>query len=103
MKLKTFFLFTALLLTGFIFAQDSYTLTGTVVSAGDGASLPGASVTVLGTKRSVITDIDGAFSIKVNSDSSIQVSFIGKQNRVVLRNGPKENYVELTDEKTEID
>ena len=103
MKLKTFFLLSALLLTSFIFAQDSYTLTGKVVSAEDSSTLPGASVTILGTKKSVITDIDGAFSIKVKSGSSIQVSFIGKQSRVILLDGSTEISIELSDEKTKLD
>ena len=103
MKLKTFFLLSALLLTSFIFAQDSYTLTGKVISAEDKLTLPGATVTVLGTKRTTVADVDGSFSIKVNSDSSIQISFIGKQNRVVLVNGQKEVTVELSDENTKLD
>jgi len=103
MKLKTFFLLSALLLTSFIFAQDSYTLTGKVVSAEDSSTLPGASVTILGTKKSVITDIDGAFSIKVNTGSSIQVAFIGKQSRVILLDGTTEISIELSDEKTKLD
>jgi TonB-linked SusC/RagA family outer membrane protein len=103
MKLKTFFLLSALLLSGFIFAQNSYTLTGTVISTEDNSTLPGALVTVLGTKISAITDVNGAFSIKVNGTNSIQVSFIGKQTRVILLGGITKTTIALNDESNKLD
>lgn len=103
MKLKTFFQLSALLLTSFIYAQNSYTLTGTVVSAEDSSTLPGASVTVLGTKAAVITDANGAFSIKTKNNSSIQVSFIGKLTRVILLEGKTEVTVALSDISNKLD
>lgn len=103
MKLKTLFLFSALLLTSFLFAQETYTLTGTVTSAEDNLTLPGATVTVLGTTNAVMTDIDGAFSIKVNANSSLQISFMGKITRTITVDGKKEIAIALTDESTNLD
>lgn len=103
MKLKTFFLFSALMLTGLITAQETYMLTGQVVAAKDNTTLPGASITVLGTKNTVIADNEGEFSIEVKENSSLQVSFIGMTTRVVLVNGQKEITIPLEDESKSLD
>lgn len=57
------------------FAQER-SITGTVV---DEANEPiiGANITELGTTNGVITDLDGNFTLKVQADAKIQISFIG--------------------------
>lgn len=57
------------------FAQER-SITGTVV---DEANEPiiGANITELGTTNGVITDFDGNFTLKVQADAKIQISFIG--------------------------
>ena len=52
------------------------TITGTVTDA-DGAALPGANVLVKGTSLGTITDIEGKFSIDVEDNAILVVSFIG--------------------------
>ncbi|MDD4672674.1 MAG: TonB-dependent receptor [Bacteroidales bacterium] len=53
-------------------------ITGTVTSAEDGMSVPGASVLVKGTSIGVATDIDGKYSISVPQTATTLVfSFIG--------------------------
>ena len=42
-------------------------------------SLPGANVSVKGSKNAVSTDFDGKFKIKVNEGDEISISFIGFQ------------------------
>ena len=58
---------------GFSFAQEK-TVTGTV---SDGVEpLPGASVLVKGTQRSVQTDFDGKYSISVSKGEVLEFSFV---------------------------
>lgn len=52
-------------------------VTGTVLSAEDGAVLPAASVLVKGTQRGTVTDAQGAFSIKVSAKEILIFSFVG--------------------------
>jgi len=54
------------------------TVTGTVVSAEDGESLPGVSVAVSGTSIGTITDANGNYEINVPQDVDVLVfSFVG--------------------------
>ena len=103
MKLKNFILLSALMLTSFVFAQEKYTLTGTVIADFDKLSLPGANVTVLGSKTTIITDTEGKFSIPVNENSSIQVSFVGMKTRVVLVKGQQNNTISIVEDSKKLD
>ncbi|MGE4586024.1 MAG: SusC/RagA family TonB-linked outer membrane protein [Mangrovibacterium sp.] len=61
-------------------------ITGTVISADDGSSIPGVSVSVKGTTLGTITDVNGTFIIKVpESTQTLVFSFVGmKTNEVAL-------------------
>ena len=64
---------------GSVMAQ--HTVTGTVVAASDGVGMPGVSVSEKGTTHGTLTDNDGKFSIKVDSEKSTLVfSFIGMKS-----------------------
>lgn len=58
------------------FAQDRI-ITGTVTSADDNMPLPGASVKVKGTQIGVSTGVDGKYSIKIPSNSTLEFSSLG--------------------------
>ena len=58
-------------------AQNSVTLSGTVVEAGTGMPVIGASVMVQGTTTGVVTDLDGNFKLSVPKASTVVVSYIG--------------------------
>lgn len=59
-------------------------LTGTVTDAVDGTPLIGATIRLKGTETGVVTDIDGNYSIKVNSSRDVLiVSYIGYKTREV--------------------
>ncbi len=57
-------------------AQDQ-TVSGTVTSEKDGASVPGVSVAVKGTTQGTLTNAAGAYSIAVNSRATLVFSAIG--------------------------
>lgn len=72
--LFTFLLFCCTALP--LFAQEK-TVTGVVVSD-DGLPLHGVSILIKGTKKSVITDADGKFSISVpNEETELSVTYVG--------------------------
>ena len=84
MKLKTKFLLIAVLLVNIqLFAQDSFTVSGSVK---DSNSLPllGVNVTVKNSTNGTQTDFDGNFSIKVKTGDILRFSYIGFVNQDVL-------------------
>lgn len=73
-----------LLLPEFCAAQDR-TINGKVVSAEDGAPLPGISVLIKGTTSGVVTDSDGGFEIQVPVSAQVLVfTFIGLQTKEIV-------------------
>lgn len=71
----------------FSFAQD-FTISGVVIADEDNLPLPGANVSVKGSTRGTMTDVDGKFSIKAAKGATIQISFVGYQtyNKTVSGN-----------------
>lgn len=57
--------------------SQTVNVTGTVVSEGDEEPVPGALVSVKGTQKGTVTDIDGKFSIQASVGETLVVSFIG--------------------------
>lgn len=49
----------------------------------DNKPLPGATITVVGTTRGVITDNDGSFSIEANPTDKLVFSFIGFESQII--------------------
>ncbi|MBO9561581.1 MAG: TonB-dependent receptor plug domain-containing protein, partial [Niastella sp.] len=82
----TALLILSLLLQYITFAQD-ITVTGTVRSAGENASLSGVSVSVNGKSRGTTTNDDGKYSLLVSKDAVLTFSFLGYASRQVPVNG----------------
>lgn len=60
-------------------------ITGKVTSENDGGSIPGVSVSVKGTTLGTITDMDGAFRLKIPQDAkSLVFSFVGMTTQDVV-------------------
>jgi TonB-linked SusC/RagA family outer membrane protein len=54
-----------------------------VVTDDTGEPLPGVTVIEFGTTRGIVTDIDGAYSIQVSPEASLQFSFIGMVSQTI--------------------
>ena len=66
------------------FQQQKRYVTGKIVDSSDGTPIIGANILLKGTNTGVISDIDGNYSIQVNSSSDILViSYIGYKTREV--------------------
>ncbi len=66
-----------------------------VVRSNTGELLPGVSIIEKGTKNGTNTDLDGNYTISVNSNSVLVFSFIGMSNQEIVVNGQKTINVEL--------
>ena len=86
----------SVLAVGQMLAQ-SQTISGTVLNAADDQPVIGASVQIKGTSKGTITDVDGAFSIEVEPNAVLVVSFIGMGTQeVVAKDGVVINLSEDT-------
>ncbi|WP_418499318.1 SusC/RagA family TonB-linked outer membrane protein [Flagellimonas sp.] len=92
-------------LMGFIhtvWAQEKQ-VSGTVTDADDGAPLPGASISVLGTSRGVSSDFDGNFTINVGEDDVLLVSYMGYVSQEIPVAGKSTIAIQLTMEQNALE
>lgn len=83
MKRLTSLLFCLFLFVELALAQTKE-ITGTVTSAEDGSSIPGASVSLKGSTLGTITDINGKFRLKIpESGKTLVFSFVGMKTEEV--------------------
>ncbi|MFC0606072.1 SusC/RagA family TonB-linked outer membrane protein [Winogradskyella pulchriflava] len=92
----------ALLFSVMIFAQDSYTLSGTVKSA-DNMPIPGANILIVGTTKGASTDFDGNFQITVTSGDVLQISYLGYKTQTVIIDNQKTLNVILAEDTNALD
>lgn len=76
--MKKFLLIASLFFSVIMFAQNS--VTGVVIDAETGISLPGASIIIQGTTTGVSSDFNGRFTINADSGSTIEISYIGYES-----------------------
>ncbi len=62
-----------------LLAQETgrHKIIGTVISATDDTPLPGANIKIKGTSSGTITDLNGDFSVDVDDNDILEISFIG--------------------------
>jgi len=84
MRMRKIFTTTLLLLLFVAGAYAQQTVTGKVTSASSGETLPAATVKVTGTSIGTLTDMDGNYSIKVNSANDVlEISYVGYATQTV--------------------
>ncbi|MEM7574919.1 MAG: TonB-dependent receptor [Bacteroidota bacterium] len=77
MKLKTQLTLAMILLCSVsLFAQGSFTLSGTVTDT-DNTPLVGVNVLVEGSSTGTVTDLDGSYELRVSSGDVVQFSYLG--------------------------
>lgn len=81
-------MFAAVLLSSLTVFAQSGAVTGVVTDAGDGMALPGATIVIKGTTQGTVSDIDGNFTINVESGQVLVFSYVGysPEERVVEPN-----------------
>ncbi len=73
---------------------------GTVVSAADGARVPGVTVVVKGTQLGTHTNAEGVYEINVSSGQTLIFSFVGYQSQEILIGTQNEVDVRLEEDIT---
>ncbi|MCE1155746.1 MAG: SusC/RagA family TonB-linked outer membrane protein, partial [Bacteroidales bacterium] len=88
MKRKIIFLSVLLLFGVYLaFAQQSISVSGVVTDAADGSPLIGVSVTVKGTNRGTITDIQGRYRLETRQGAVLVYTYVGmKKQEITVRN-----------------
>ncbi len=100
--MKKCLLYLVLLLVGPLSAM-AQTITGTVASSSDGASLPGVSVIEKGTTNGTSTDASGKFVLNVSSQQSVLiVSFIGYASQEIVVGSRTQIDVTLEEDVTQL-
>ncbi|WP_417875517.1 MG2 domain-containing protein, partial [Winogradskyella sediminis] len=75
-------------------------LEGVVITAEDNLILPGATINIVGTKKSVQTNFEGEFKIKVNKGDEILVSYVGLKDLRFKINQDNYYKIHLTPDNT---
>ena len=103
MKLSLFVMF-FMAYSSATFAQNELVVSGTISDAKDNITLIGATVVIKGSTNGTVTDIDGYYSLKVNSPNDILVfSYIGYLSQTVPVNERNIIDVQLIPMAVEID
>lgn len=84
-----------------VFAQTK-TITGTVVDE-KGESIIGATVSVKGTTTGTMTDLDGKFSISVNNNDVLTVSYVGYAEQSISIAGKNEIRIVMKEDSHVLD
>ena len=84
------------------YAQEG-TVTGTVIDAADGSTLPGASVLIKGTTTGTITDYEGNFSFTVKTNTVLVISYVSYRTKEITVQPNTAVTVELEPESEVLD
>ncbi|MGI9533011.1 SusC/RagA family TonB-linked outer membrane protein [Lutimonas sp.] len=104
MNFKTKLILVVVLLLNIpLFAQDTYSLSGTITSEADGTPIPGASVLIVNTTDGVITDFDGNFQIDVKSGDQLKVSYLGYVSQTIVIESQTTLTVALAEDLNQLD
>ena len=101
MKIKSHLtLFSVLFCMAISFAQTQ--ISGTVVGA-DGGPIPGATILVQGTSNGTSSDFDGNFTLSIEADQSLEVTYIGYISQVIQYTGQDSISIVLLEDQNELD
>ncbi|MEG2067610.1 MAG: TonB-dependent receptor [Tannerellaceae bacterium] len=89
--------------TALTVAQQSERTIKGVVKDATGETIVGANVSVVGTTIGTITDMDGAFSLKVPAGATLKFSFIGYKDASIKINNQQTLNVVLKDDSQALD
>lgn len=82
--------------------QSGLLITGTVTDE-NGEAIPGVTISVVGTSRGTVTNVDGVYRIDVSSGEKLSFSFIGFKTQVVPVTNKTEVNIMLLQEEMQLD
>ena len=98
-KLQLSFL---LALCGLMFTYAQSVVNGTVVGD-DGLPIPGVTVIVQGTTNGTTSDFDGNFTINLEENQTLEISYVGYVSQQILFTGQDNLAITLAQDLTELD
>ncbi|SFW51613.1 TonB-linked outer membrane protein, SusC/RagA family [Sinomicrobium oceani] len=87
----------------FLYAQDSFTLTGKVISATDGLPVIGANIIVVNASRGTTSDFDGNFSLSVSEKDVLTISYVGYVSENIIVTDQRSVTVSLREDTAQLD
>lgn len=104
MTKRFFSIFILLLTLPLIALAQTKTVQGVIFEEETGQPLPAATVSIDGTTRGVITDLDGSFEISgVKPTDKLKIEFVGKEPQVIEVGDRKNIMVKLKDMANELE
>ena len=88
-KLYALFFVIACMFFSLSMDAQTITVTGTVLSGDDGLGLPGVTIKVMGAAQGTVTDVEGHYSLQVNSKGILNFSFVGYKSLEIKVDGQK--------------
>lgn len=85
-----------------VFVPALRPISGTITDE-TGAPMPGATVRVKGTNIGTVTDLDGKFTIEVEENSILQISYVGYILQEIPASGNSTIEVQLVPDSTQLD
>lgn len=82
---------------GILNAQEK-SISGTIVGALDQLPIPGVSILENGTSNGTITNLDGEFSLTVQQDAVLEITFIGMKTQQVVVGADTEYNIQMKDD-----
>jgi TonB-dependent starch-binding outer membrane protein SusC len=102
MNVKYYFFLIGMLFCMPIYGQQT-NIKGVVKDAKTGMPLPGVTVLIKSTTKGTSTDLDGNFTIKMDSKGILQFSFIGYKTVEIPTNGKTTININLTEESNQLE
>lgn len=98
-KIKIFLVFACLFLSSAVLlAQEKKTVSGVVTDA-KGAPLSGVTVQEQGSKKMTLSDANGAFTLQVNRNATLVVTYVGFEEAIVKTGSGDKYNVSLQEKK----
>ncbi len=85
-----------------LFAQDTYSVSGTITDAAN-LPIPGATVIVVNTTRGTTADFDGNYSIEVSNGDVLDFSSLGFASQSITISGQENISVTLIEDSAQLD
>lgn len=93
----------ALVFSVVIFAQESYTLKGTVTGKSDNMPIPGVNIIIVNSTKGATTDFDGNFQLEVKKGDVLQFSYVGYATQSVTIDNQQTLNVSLAEDANSLD
>jgi len=86
-----------------MYAQEAFTVKGTVVAKADNQPVPGVNVLNVKTSKGTTTNFDGNYEIKVTKGDVLQFSYVGFVTQTVIIDAQKTLSITLVEDASQLD